>query len=165
MEEFENVELDSSEGSLKEYDDGTVKKPRRGKRGKVVFIFGCVFFAIALVTGIISLIFWAGTLPLLLNGQAESLGQALGEIFLLIYALVIYIVSVLPSIVAIALSALSIKHFKVQSIVLLSIISVIFLTNTVCFFILLSKNGGGDGGTDSTQSAMLAANWIMAKYA
>ena len=131
---------------INEADDKPLLK--RKKKGLPLFIATAIVFAIVFVLDVF-FIFFLSAMISDINSPTNSFGEALGLIFGLILLIGLWIVLCpVPSIISIVLEILSIRHFKVQSIIMLSVTSCLFAANLVLFLVfVLSGN--------SSSSAML----------
>ena len=140
------------------YQQVVYVQPKKKKKGLALFIVACVFFGIATIIDGFWTIVWVDLFQKL-NSGASDLGEALGLIFGLIFFIAYWIISCpIPSIVAIILTALSIKHFKIPAIVLLSIIGTLFLANVIFFIMLIAPNAA----SETTEQSAMALSYLAA---
>ena len=115
------------------------------KSGRALFIAACVFFAVAAAVDLYWIVLWSPIVSTLFDSSAEA-SQALGAIISLIVLLPFWLISCpLISGLAIILLALSIRRYKTPSVVMLSVIAVLFIINAVVFIVLTSAGKSSDG--------------------
>jgi|GEM_PF-3098533 len=123
------------------------KKP---KKGLVLFILACIFAVIAVVIDVYWLTLWVDIFPTLIGGSNDST-EVFAAIMVMVLLLPIMMISVpLASIISIVLSALSVKRFKVASLIMLSVVALLFLANLVLFIIFVAN-----GNASESQSAFI----------
>lgn len=131
---------------INEVDDKPLLK--RKKKGLPLFIASAIVFAIVFVLDVF-FIFFLSAMLVDINSQTNSFGEALGLVFGLILLIGLWVVLCpVPSIISIVLEILSIRYFKVQSIVMLSVTSAVFIANVVLFLVFVFSG-------NSSSSAML----------
>ncbi|MBO4573157.1 MAG: hypothetical protein J5762_05290 [Clostridia bacterium] len=131
---------------INEVDDKPLLK--RKKKGLPLFIASAIVFAIVFVLDVF-FIFFLSAMLVDINSHTNSLGEALGLVFGLILLIGLWVVLCpVPSIISIVLEILSIRYFKVQSIVMLSVTSAVFIANVVLFLVFVFSG-------NSSSSAML----------
>ena len=154
-EQLQPVE-ESNEEQLNEAE--TFKRPARNNKGKVRLVVACVFFSIALVVGVAAALFLGSVDSTLLGGGVDSLGEAIGFIFVIIIAVAAAIAALVTSVLSFIFSAVAIKHSKIAAMVFLIIIGVLFVLNLVFFIILMAsgKSSSPPSETQDSVSAMVA---------
>ncbi len=153
MDEINNTEQSEIVNTETELTEKTVSEVETGKKkhkGLVLFIIACVVFTAAFVIDLYCIVIWSSFFQSLKTTDNNA-GQALGLALTIPIFVALWLMACpIPSIAGIVLTSISIKNFKIASIILLVLLSAAFITNAVFFGILLW------GGNSSSETAMLA---------
>ena len=120
--------------------EATNVSPKK-RKGKALFIVSCVFFALAVLINVYFILLWSDVAFKVLSGEKndEIWGLILSIIFLFPIWLV---VTPIPNIVAITLTAISVKNYKIPALILLLVTVLTFVANVllVVLFLFTPKN-------------------------